>query len=130
MSTLASEKTQLEADVELLNQEKDRLHTDVELLEEEKDTLHKVLSEEKDEFIHSAINEVNEKVVARDYQELWEAQQELIKQMESVKVTRDTVIGVERMRGESGDQVLWNFRDKRRATLKEVMSFQVHLTDK
>ncbi|MCL7038704.1 hypothetical protein MKW94_010088 [Papaver nudicaule] len=68
------------------------------------------------EFIHSAINEVNEKVVARDNQELWEAQQELIKQMESENVTRHTVIGVKRMRGDP--------------VLKEVISFRLNHTDK
>ncbi|MCL7039789.1 hypothetical protein MKW94_019750, partial [Papaver nudicaule] len=123
---LREEKDTLQTGVEFLKEEKDTLQTDVEFLKEEKGTLHKFLDEEKAEFIDSAILEVlesihdrektlskNEKVVARDTQELREVQEELIKRKASQKVTRNTVIGVKkRKRGEPGDTVLSNYREK------------------
>ncbi|KAI3832842.1 hypothetical protein MKX03_026603 [Papaver bracteatum] len=122
---LASEKIKLRTDIELLNQEKGRLQTDVEFLKEEKDSLHQDLSEEKDEFIRGAIHEVNESIPEQEnaLAEIWEARQELIEQMASKKVTRNTVIGVKE--NTRGDRVLWNFREKKRATLKEAISFNL-----
>lgn len=92
-----------------------KLQTDIEFFKEE-----------KDEFICSPIYEVNESLneqvktsteneimVARYTQELREVRQELIKQMESERATRNAVvIGV---KGMKGDQVLWNFKEKKRA---------------
>ncbi|KAI3936313.1 hypothetical protein MKW92_001576 [Papaver armeniacum] len=107
---------------------------DVEFLKEEKNTLHKFLDEDKAEFVDSVVHEIlakNEKVVAREriyIQELQEIRQELIKQMESEKAAENRVIGVKQRK--RGDAELWNFREKKRATLKEVISFQLDRTDK
>ncbi|KAI3864509.1 hypothetical protein MKX03_011315, partial [Papaver bracteatum] len=48
--------------------------------------------------------------------------------MESEKETKNRVIGVKKRK--RGDPGLWNFREKKRATLKEVISFQLNRTDK
>ncbi|KAI3865555.1 hypothetical protein MKW98_000006 [Papaver atlanticum] len=141
---LNKEKAVVANDVELLKQDKDRLRTDVEFLKEEKNTLHKFLDEEKAEFVDSAVQEIlesiperektlakNEKVVAREriyIQELLEVRQEIIKQMGSEKATKNRVIGVKKRK--RGDLELWNFREKKRATLKEVISYYLNRTDK
>ncbi|KAI3840386.1 hypothetical protein MKW92_035561 [Papaver armeniacum] len=146
IESLDNEKNKVGCQFELLNREKsvDTLQMDVEFLKEEKNTLHKFLDEEKAEFGDSVVHEVvesiperekilakNEKVVAREriyIQELQEIRQELIKQMESEKAAENRVIGVKKRK--RGDADLWNFREKKRATLKEVISFQLNHTDK
>ncbi|RZC59779.1 hypothetical protein C5167_007095 [Papaver somniferum] len=144
IESLDGEKNKLESELELMNREKAisahfclaeleleldkftrRLNPKIWKLEE-KDSLHQDLSEEKDEFIRGAIHEVNESIPEREnaLAEIWEAQQELIEQMASKKVTRNTVIGVKE------NTMLWNFREKKRATLKEAISFQFNRTAK
>lgn len=89
----------------------------------------KTLFENEKMFIE--FKEMNQTLVAKERcytEELREACQELIKVMVSEKVTRNTVIGVKKRK--RGDPVLWNFREQKRATLKEVISFQLNRTDK
>ncbi|MCL7051989.1 hypothetical protein MKW94_000488 [Papaver nudicaule] len=144
MVFLQDEKNKLCRGIELLNQEKDKLQSDIEFL-----------NEDKAEFIRSAIQEVNdsnyerEKTIAENEkmlielkemnqtlvakervctEELQEARQELIKVMVSKKVTGDGKIGVKTVR--NGEQVLWNFREGRRASLKEVIRLQFNHTNK
>ncbi|KAI3989419.1 hypothetical protein MKX01_032521 [Papaver californicum] len=67
---------------------------------------------------------MNQTLVAKERfytEELQEARQELIKVMVSEKVSRHTGIRVKTMR--KGEQVLWNFREGKRASLKEVIRF-------
>ncbi|KAI3904979.1 hypothetical protein MKW92_032388 [Papaver armeniacum] len=140
------EKDKLQNDIELLNEEKDKLQSDIENLIE-------FLNEEKAEFVRSVTLDVNESFYEREKtlaenenmflelkemnqtlaakerfytEELQEARQELIKQMESEKATKNKVIGLKRM---GGDQVLWNFKENKRATLKEVISFRLSSTN-
>ncbi|MCL7036695.1 hypothetical protein MKW94_006241 [Papaver nudicaule] len=120
IKSFKKEKAKLETDFELLNQKKDKLESEIEFL-----------NEDKAEFIRSAIQEMNQTLVAKERfctEELQEARQELIKVMVSEKVTRDGKIGVKTVR--KGEQVLWNFREGRRASLKEVIRLQLNHTNK
>ncbi|KAI3871849.1 hypothetical protein MKX03_014969 [Papaver bracteatum] len=70
------------------------------------------------------LKEMNQTLAAKERfcsEELEEARQELIK-----KATKNKVIRLKRMRG---DQVLWNFKENKRATLKEVISFRLSSTN-
>ncbi|KAI3887982.1 hypothetical protein MKW92_040928, partial [Papaver armeniacum] len=49
-------------------------------------------------------------------------------QMESEKASKNRVIGVKRMRGNQ-EKELWNFKQKKRATPKEVISFRLSSTN-
>ncbi|MCL7025827.1 hypothetical protein MKW94_012800 [Papaver nudicaule] len=140
---LKKEKAIVACDVGSLNREKEKLQGDVEFL-----------NEEKNEFVRSAITDVGqsmqEEIDERDkaladsekaleelrvlYQtvvnkerwsrdELQEIRQELIKVLGSEKGSRNTVFGVKRTK--AGDDEFWNYRENRRATMKEVIS---HLT--
>ncbi|KAI3864515.1 hypothetical protein MKX03_011321 [Papaver bracteatum] len=158
IEVLNKEKAKIGTDLELSNKEKDKLQNEVELLNNEKVKLQsdvEFFKGEKAEFIRSVtsdvsksfyerektcvenekmfigLKEMNQTLVAKERcyaEELREARQELIKVMESEKVTINTVIGVKKRK--RGDPELWNFREKNRATLKEVISFQLNHTDK
>ncbi|XP_026414510.1 WD repeat-containing protein 87-like [Papaver somniferum] len=143
IESLSKEKTNLGNETDLLGKEKMKLQTDIEFHNKEKaEFIHsvtadlsksfyereKALAENEKMFIE--LKEMNHALVAKERcytEELQGARQVLIKQMESEKSTKSRVIGVKRMRG---DQVLWNFKEKKRATLKDVISFQLNRTDK
>ncbi|XP_026444735.1 WD repeat-containing protein 87-like [Papaver somniferum] len=143
IESLNNEKTNLGNETDLLGKEKMKLQTDIEFHNKEKAEFirsvtadlnksfyerEKALSENEKIFVE--LKEMNRTLVAKERcyaEELQEARQVLIKQMESEKSTKSRVIGVKRMRG---DQVLWNFKEKKRATLKDVISFRLNRTDK
>ncbi|KAI3875712.1 hypothetical protein MKW92_030934 [Papaver armeniacum] len=143
IESLSKEKTNLGNETDLLGKEKMKLQTDIEFHNKEKAEFirsvtadlsksfyerEKALAENEKMFIE--LKEMNHALVAKERcytEELQGAHQVLIKQMESEKSTKSRVIGVKRMRG---DQVLWNFKEKKRATLKDVISFQLNRTDK
>ncbi|RZC75845.1 hypothetical protein C5167_000140, partial [Papaver somniferum] len=144
---LIKERTELQSDLEFLNQEKTELGTNVKFLQDEKNKLQSDIefhNGEKAEFIRSVtadlsksfyerektlaenekmfieLKEMNQTLVAEEKfytEELQEARQVLIKDMESEKATTNTVIGVEKRKRR--DPELWNFRKNKRATLKE-----------
>ncbi|RZC93764.1 hypothetical protein C5167_029406 [Papaver somniferum] len=132
IESLNNEKTNLGNETDLLGKEKMKLQTDIEFHNKEKAEFirsvtadlnksfyerEKALSENEKIFVE--LKEMNRTLVAKERcyaEELQEARQVLIKQMESEKSTKSRVIGVKRMRG---DQVLWNFKEKKRATLKD-----------
>ncbi|XP_026412943.1 uncharacterized protein LOC113308693 [Papaver somniferum] len=155
--SLNEKKTILESEIESLNNEKTNLGNETDLLGKEKIKLQTDIefhNREKAEFIRSMtadlnksfyerekalaenekmcveLKQMNRTLVAKERcytEELQEVRQVLIKKIESEKSTKSRVIGVKRMRG---DQVLWNFKEKKRATLKDVIRFQLNRTDK
>ncbi|KAI3864513.1 hypothetical protein MKX03_011319 [Papaver bracteatum] len=143
IESLSNEKTNLGNETDLLGKEKMKLQADIEFHNREKaqfirsvtDDLNKsfyerekALAENEKMFVE--LKEMNRTLVIKERcytGELQEARQVLIKQMESEKSSKSRVIGVKRMRG---DQVLWNFKEKKRATLKDVISFRLNRTDK
>ncbi|KAI3865554.1 hypothetical protein MKW98_000005 [Papaver atlanticum] len=142
IESLSNEKTNLGNETDLLGKGKMKLQTDIEFHNREKAQfirsvtadLNKSFYEREEALAENEkmcveLKEMNRTLVIKERcytEELQEARQVLIKQMESEKSSKSRVIGVKRMRG---DQVLWNFKEKKRATLKDVISFRLNRTD-